>query len=184
MTRSSPFQPGLFATGIAAAIGLAASLGVMGSPSQAPVPRPLPAALADAPGVPVVGADSAFPTVQLAGPIPARILHIVDGDTVEARVQVWLSQDVVTRVRLRGIDAPEINGACARERDQAIAARERLAALLARQPVWLADIGRDKYFGRVVARLIDGDGADFGERLMREGFARAYDGGRRTGWCR
>ena len=122
--------------------------------------------------------------MQLAGPIPARVLHVVDGDTIEVRAQVWLGQEVVTRVRLRGIDAPEINGACGKEREQAQAARERLVAHLARQPVWLTDIGRDKYFGRVVARLVDQRGDDLGERLVKEGLARPYDGGRRSGWCR
>ncbi|MGL4325790.1 MAG: thermonuclease family protein [Beijerinckiaceae bacterium] len=135
-------------------------------------------------GIAVASHPAAFPVAHLRGPLPAVVTRIIDGDTVEARVQIWLGQDVLTRVRLRDIDAPEINGACGAERDQALAARSRLAALAGQQPVWLRDIGRDKFFGRVVARLGDGDGRDFGEQLITEGLARTYQGGRRAGWCR
>lgn len=135
-------------------------------------------------GISSAGAGAGFADVQMAGPLPVRILRVVDGDTVEVRVQVWLGQAVQTRVRLRGIDAPELNGACGAEREQAIAARDRLGQLLRDQPVWLTDVGRDKYFGRVVARLTDQQGADLGGQLVAEGLARPYDGGRRNGWCR
>lgn len=117
------------------------------------------------------------------GTYNAEVTRIIDGDTVEARIAVWMGQDVVTKVRLRGIDAPEINGACSSERDQAIAARDALASLIGNRPVMLDEIGPDKYFGRVVARLITVDGRDAGAALLVQRLARPYGGKRRESWC-
>ena len=117
------------------------------------------------------------------GTYAAEVTRIIDGDTVEARVAVWMGQDVVTKVRLRGIDAPEIRGACGPERDRAIAARDALARLVGPRPVMLAEIGPDKYFGRVVARLVTADGRDAGAALVADGLARPYGGKRRESWC-
>jgi endonuclease YncB( thermonuclease family) len=49
--------------------------------------------------------------------------------------------------------------------------------------VTLADVRPDKYFGRVVARIITADGTDAGAVLVGEGMARAYAGRARSGWC-
>ena len=100
---------------------------------------------------------------------------------------IWLGQEIITKVRIRGIDAPEIAGACGQERTQAEAARERLAALIGGAPVTLAEIGPDKYSGRIVARLMTGapdHPVDAGAALVSEGLARRYSGKRREGWCR
>lgn len=109
------------------------------------------------------------------------MLRVIDGDTVEARVHVWMGQEVVTRFRLNSIDAPELTGACAAERDLAECARLRLAALAGGQDVTLVDIRPDKYFGRVAGRLLMAGGKDAGNRLMAEGLART--GTRRFNWC-
>ncbi|MDH8168629.1 hypothetical protein QIG48_27455, partial [Klebsiella pneumoniae] len=58
---------------------------------------------------------------------------------------------MTTRVRLRGIDAPEMKGACAEELRMAEASGEALRALLADGDVAIFNIGPDKYNGRVVA---------------------------------
>ncbi len=136
---------------------------------------PLPASLAGHSGV--------GPRSALAEAYRAHLVKVVDGDTVEVRVHVWLGQEVITRVRLLGIDAPEIAGACGLERIQAVAARDRLAALMGDGPVTLVDLRPDKYFGRVVGRVLTGVGDDAGAMLVREGLARPYSGGRRQGWC-
>lgn len=119
----------------------------------------------------------------LVGSYRAQVLNVIDGDTVEARVHVWMGQEVITRVRLKDIDAPEIAGACAPERLQAMKARDRLAVLVQGPGVVLAEVRPDKYFGRVVAHLVMSDGQDAGAILLAEGLARPYRGGRRESWC-
>jgi micrococcal nuclease len=132
--------------------------------------------------------DAALARVAIAkvGSYRAVVVRVIDGDTIEARIPIWLGQEIITKVRLRGIDAPEIAGACGAERQQAEAARDRLAMLIAGGPVTLTEIGPDKYAGRVVARLMTGAPEHFvdaGALLVSEGLARRYNGKRRDSWC-
>ncbi|MDJ1159775.1 hypothetical protein QNA08_16240 [Chelatococcus sp. SYSU_G07232] len=117
------------------------------------------------------------------GAYAGEVLRVIDGDTVEARVNVWLGHQIVTHVRLRGVDAPELNAACAEERTRALAAREALAAFAAGRRVTFSAVGPDKYFGRVVASLADEGGRDAAATLVAQGHVRRYDGRARRGWC-
>jgi endonuclease YncB( thermonuclease family) len=114
---------------------------------------------------------------------PAEVLRVFDGDTFEARVRIWPNMDVTTRVRLRGVDAPEIHGKCEDERSKAATARDALTRMLAEGNVAISRIGQDKYGGRVDADVSTARTPDVGEALVARGLARRYDGGRRDGWC-
>jgi endonuclease YncB( thermonuclease family) len=138
-----------------------------------------------------VGAPAASaPTIKiehipfaLRGQHPAEVTRVVDGDTFEARVHVWPGIDITTRVRLRGIDAPEFKARCMEERVKAEVARDRLAALLDEGDVFVSRVGLDKYGGRVLAAAATRKTPDVSAALLQAGVARAYDGGRRDGWC-
>lgn len=117
------------------------------------------------------------------GPVPAEVLAVLDGDTLVVRARIWLGQDVETRIRLDGIDAPELKGKCESERRMAVEARDRVAWLAAGGRVILRNIQYGKYAGRVVARVETPDGHDFSDALLSAGLARAYDGRRREPWC-
>ncbi len=119
----------------------------------------------------------------LAGPIHALVVRVVDGDTVEVDAQIWLGQKVRTLVRLTGVDAPELKGACPQERALAQSAREHLALRLAEGTAELVDVTYDKFGGRVLARILAPDGTDLAQSLLAAGLARAYQGGRRLSWC-
>lgn len=127
----------------------------------------------------------AAPYSELAGPVEAQVLQVVDGDSLRVRARIWLSQDVETVVRLDGIDAPELRGRCEEEKQRAVAARAFLEEYVAavEGAVMLRDVSQDKYGGRVVATVVDLDGTDFGKALIEAGLARAYDGGARGSWC-
>ena len=93
----------------------------------------------------------------LPGPISAEVVEVIDGDTLAARARVWLGQELTVRARIAGIDAPELRGHCAADRDLA---------------------------GRVIARVHTATGLDLATALLSEGFARAYQGrGPRPRWC-
>ena len=114
---------------------------------------------------------------------PADVIRVIDGDTFEARVRVWPGLDVDTKVRLRGVDAAELHARCASELAQAQAARVALADILDEGGVTVSRVGIDKYGGRVDASIATRDTADVSAALLKGGFARAYDGGRRGSWC-
>jgi len=118
----------------------------------------------------------------LAGPYPAEVLRVLDGDSFEARVHIWLDQDVTVIVRLRGIDAAELDAPCAPARLKAVLAKLVLSAAVADGEVMLSAISRDKYGGRVVAMALDANEQDMSATLMAAGLVRPYEG-RRPDWC-
>jgi endonuclease YncB( thermonuclease family) len=153
-----------FAAGLAAGAALAAALhGV-----------PLPAAASAA-------TSAALATLRPAYPVD--VLGVLDGDTFNARVHAWPGVEIVTKVRLRGIDAPEHRARCDAERVKAQAAHDALAALLGGGDVAVTGVGPDKYGGRVLARASTARVADVAAALLEGGFVRRYSGGRRESWC-
>lgn len=113
----------------------------------------------------------ALALLLLAAPAWAGDLSVYDGDTIR------LGEE---RVRLEGIDAAEIRGACDAERRLARITRDRLAELLAGGEVEIERNGRDRY-GRTLATVYV-DGENVGDRLVAEGYARVWRG-RREDWC-
>ena len=117
----------------------------------------------------------------MIGVFAALVLSVTDGDTFRARIPVWDNVEVVTAVRIRGIDTPEIKGKCPAEKAAALAAKARLTALL-NGPVQLLHVEPDKYGGRVDAD-VSVNGQSVAAVLIAEGLARPYTGGARQGWC-
>jgi endonuclease YncB( thermonuclease family) len=116
--------------------------------------------------------------VRLFRPSGARY-HVIDGDTFEARVAVWPGIEIKTKVRLRGIDAPELHARCDDEWVRAQAARAALEKILAQGGVTIAQVGPDKYAGRIDAVVSTRNTADVSAALLSGGWARSYSGG----WC-
>lgn len=119
----------------------------------------------------------------VAGPVEARVLRVIDGDTFIAEAHVWPGHTVKVSVRIRGIDAPEIRSRCTREKAAAGRARDLLAGLVSGGPVRLFNIGGGKYHGRVLADVAAQDGRELASALLGRGAVRPYDGGRRLPFC-
>ena len=111
------------------------------------------------------------------------VIRTVDGDTFEARVHLEPGLDLNTRVRLRGIDAPELKASCPEELQMAEAASMALRGLLGEGGVTISNIGPDKYAGRVVADVATKKTGNVSAALLAAGHARSYNGGHRNGWC-
>lgn len=123
------------------------------------------------------------PAGDLARPRPADVIRTIDGDTFEARVHLSPGQDIMTRVRLRGVDAPELKAACPEELRLAEAATSALRDLLRQGEVAVSNISPDKYQGRIVADVTTKRTGNVAAALVAGGHARNYDGGHRNGWC-
>jgi endonuclease YncB( thermonuclease family) len=118
----------------------------------------------------------------LAGAVSAAVVRVIDGDTFEARAEVWPDIHVTVAVRVAGIDAPELHARCAREREAAVSARALLAgALPPGAAVLLTRIAHDKYAGRVIAEVWLPDGRAAAPLLLGAGLAAAY--GQPQDWC-
>lgn len=113
-----------------------------------------------------------------------RVTRVIDGDTFRADINGW--PDIIGKdmpIRIRGIDAPEIRGACPNERVLAQMAKQYLADHLAdAKTIELSDIERGSFF-RLVATVIV-DGVDIGDSIRSAGLARRYRRGAPNPWCR
>lgn len=114
---------------------------------------------------------------------PVDVIRTIDGDTFLARVHLSPGLDLTTRVRLRGIDAPELKAACPQELQMAEAATGALRALLGEGEVSIFNIGPDKYSERVDADVATRKTPDVASAMLAAGHARRYGGGHRKGWC-
>jgi endonuclease YncB( thermonuclease family) len=152
-------------------LGIGASIGpVTASRNESAAAPPTPAAPAE-------------PVSTLRAAHPAEVLRVLDGDTFEARVHLWPGLNITTRVRLRGIDAPELNARCMEERIKAEAARDALKMMLDRGEVGIMRVSLDKYGGRVLTDASAFSIPDVAASLLNTGHVRRYNGGRRETWC-
>ncbi len=119
----------------------------------------------------------------VAGPVPAQVVEVSDGDTLRVRARIWLDQELLIWVRLDGVNSPETRGKCAREREMAQRALALVSTAVEDGRVFLHHIRYGKYAGRVLARVETSHGEDLNALLLEAGLARAYDGGKRRSWC-
>lgn len=123
-----------------------------------PVPTPPPTS------TPLDPEDPELPSGSLPEEaIPAVVIAIVDGDTIDTDQG---------RVRVFGVDTPESGHASA---DQATAFTERLVPVGTSIYLWrtLGSDDRDQY-GRLVRTVLKADGVDLGAELVSAGLATAF----------
>src|SRR5690606_4401547 len=125
----------------------------------------------------------AAPRDEIAGPVEALVLRVIDGDTLLVEARPWPQQKIEVYVRIRGIDTPEIRSKCPQIREAALTARRTLQELAERsETIRLSRISGDKYFGRVVADVVLSDDIRAADHLLLAGLAQDYDGGRKAEW--
>lgn len=108
------------------------------------------------------------PAVPIYGPYPAHTGRVVDGDTLDLDVDLGFSITLHQRVRLYGINAPELPTAAGR------AAQAYLADLCPPgTPCTLLSHGWDKYGGRCDGEVLVERGS-LAERLVAAGHAVPY----------
>ena len=111
------------------------------------------------------------------------VVSVYDADTFRVNIEGW--PDLIGKnipVRVNGVDAPDIRGECPSEKQAAQEAKGfTLKKLTEAQGIELRNIKRGKYF-RIIADVYV-DGENLSDLLIRAGYARPYDGGKREGWC-
>ncbi len=122
-----------------------------------------------------MGADA------IPGPVNARVVSVYDGDTLTVDAEPWPGLTARTKVRVAGVDTPEIRGKCQREKDLAVRARDFVRATVGAR-VRLTDVRLGKYAGRVVADVWVNE-QKLSDLLIAEDLGRPYHGGRRVDWC-
>ena len=114
----------------------------------------------------------------------AIYLQNYDGDTIRFDLPGYppIAGDDI-RVRVNGIETPEINGKCEKEKYDAQQARDMVADILKdAERIDLKNMKRGKYF-RIAADVIV-DGENLADILIEASVAIQYSGGKKTkNWC-
>ena len=109
----------------------------------------------------------------------AKITNVVDGDTVDAEVDLGFTVFVRVRFRLYGIDTMETNDKDVAKREQGLKAKQYVHNALLGKDVTLESFKTDKY-GRWLAEIFV-DGNSINKQLLTEGLAVEYFGGAKNG---
>ena len=112
-----------------------------------------------------------------------EVTSIYDADTFRVDIRQWPAvAGSRIAVRVKGIDAPEMQGKCAREKELARTAKQTTVAMLrAGKKIELRNLQRDKYF-RLLADVYV-DGKSLAATLLKAGLAYPYGGGTKKSWC-
>lgn len=96
-----------------------------------------------------------------------HILKIIDGDTVDARVDLGFRISIEMRFRLTGINAPEMRT------PEGPKAKKRLMELLPEGSETTVRTKKDKQekYGRYLGTFFDIEGHEVNERMVMEGYA-------------
>jgi endonuclease YncB( thermonuclease family) len=118
-------------------------------------------------------------TAVVWGPYRGEVDYVRDADTIyvklliekDAGFDVVLDAKIYARVRLLGLNAPEL------ATPEGKTARDFVRQLLpAGTSVTVTSVAWDKFGGRVDGHVALSDGRDLGELLIQTGHAKAWDG--------
>ena len=111
-----------------------------------------------------------------------REIHkIVDGDTIDADIDLGFDISLTKRIRLAGVDTPESRTADANEKKYGLEAKEWLKHRLESAKTIVIRTEKSdssEKYGRILGTLfIDGETVSINDQLIKGGYAWAYDGG-------
>lgn len=97
----------------------------------------------------------------------AKVLRVIDGDTIEADIDLGFNMHYIAKIRLAGINAPEMRT------PQGPPAKTRLTEILTDYPALVITTVLNKEFekyGRVLGTIIT-NGVNVNQQMITEGFA-------------
>ena len=114
-------------------------------------------------------------------------LKVVDGDTIDAEIDLGFDIKVKKRIRFAGINAPESRTRDLEEKAKGLAAKDRVKQLLdGCKNIQLKSHGVGKFgrcLGEIMLDTVDGSEKltviSLNELLIKEGHATKYHGGKR-----
>jgi micrococcal nuclease len=114
----------------------------------------------------------------------ATVVRVIDGDTIEARIDLGLHVEIETSLRFDGINAPELHKVGGDLNPAGSAARRYLESLLPHTPHGIiVRTRKDKQekYGRWLAEVVvhHDDPMTVNQRMIEAGHAVEYHGGKR-----
>jgi micrococcal nuclease len=112
----------------------------------------------------------------------AKVLRVVDGDTVDVMLELGFNVSLKERVRLYGINAPESRTRDKLEKVKGLAAKDFVVEWTedrADEIVIVTRIDKRGKYGRVLGTIMTESGENLNELMIKEGHAVEYFGGKR-----
>ena len=108
----------------------------------------------------------------------AHVINVVDGDTIDCKVDLGFCIYAEMRFRLNGIDTAELHSKDQSKRELAQKAKEFVTNTILDKGVLLQTFKQDKY-GRYLCEVFIND-SSVNRRLIEMGLAESYEGGKRN----
>lgn len=103
-----------------------------------------------------------------------EIVKVIDGDTVDILIDLGFSVYHKERVRLSGIDTPEMNSKNVLEKEMAKKAKTFITTWLKEQKNLTIKTYKDDKYGRLLGEIFGNGGVCVNNLLMEKGFAWDY----------
>ena len=111
------------------------------------------------------------------------VLKVVDGDTIDASIDLGFDISLSKRIRLAGIDAPESRTTNLKEKALGLESKEWLKkALEGAKDILIKTEKPDstEKYGRIIGHLfINDQETSLNNQMIAEGYALAYEGGKK-----
>lgn len=110
----------------------------------------------------------------------AELKKIIDGDTIDVRLDLGFDIHFDARIRLYGINAPESRTRDLVEKEKGLAAKVWLTTILenAEEIIIKTSLDKKGKYGRILGTIMI-DGVNINEQMVTEGHAVEYFGGAR-----
>ena len=106
----------------------------------------------------------------------AKLDRVIDGDTIDCVIDLGFDIKYKCRVRLKGIDTPEIRTKDLEEKKRGFAAKERVVELLSVCETFIIKTELDKKgkYGRILGTIFINNEESINQILLLEGHAEVY----------
>lgn len=110
----------------------------------------------------------------------AKLVRVIDGDTIDAEIDLGFNVLIRQRIRLYGIDTPEARTRDLVEKEKGLAAKQRLTEILPKEFIVETVLNKRGKYGRILGILhvedTDGNKTNVNDQLVNEGHAVKYFG--------
>lgn len=110
----------------------------------------------------------------------AKLIRIVDSDTVDAEIDLGFDMSIRQRIRLYGVLTPNSRSSDLKEKELGLATKAKLIELLPREFYVETVLNRRGKYGRVLGVVYykdqDGEYANINKMMIDSGHAKAHHG--------
>ena len=106
----------------------------------------------------------------------AKLLRVIDGDTIDCIIDLGFDVRLKERIRLKGVDTPEVRTRDLEEKERGLAAKKRVQEVFKCSDEFtiITEIKKGKY-GRIVGTILLPDRkVSLNQMLLDEGHATVY----------